>query len=108
VSFRDTDLSESHMCWNDFTNCDFTKADLSGCDMRASVFDGCKFIGAILRGADLRMSKVAGCSFKGADLSGAAMDRESAAKSGDEKHLSKAQIKSIIWHDDPGAEPEGG
>jgi hypothetical protein len=108
VNFRDTDLSESRMCWNDFTNCDFTKADLSGCDMRASVFDGCKFTGAILRGADLRMSSFAGCSFKRADLTRAAMDRGAAAKSHAKKHLSKAQIKTITWHDDPGDEPEGG
>src|SRR5262249_13070869 len=71
VSFANTDLSESRMCWNDFEECEFSGADLSGCDMRASKFIGCKFVGAVLRGADLRRSSFEGCDFSGADLTGA-------------------------------------
>src|SRR5262245_2116933 len=52
VSFANTDLSGSRMCWNDFNKCDFSGADLSDCDMRASHFLGCRFVGAVLRGAD--------------------------------------------------------
>jgi len=108
VSFRNTDLSGSWMCWNDFTDCDFSKADLSGCDMRASQFKGCKFDGANLKEADLRRSGFEGCSFKGADLKGTVMDNDSAADWGADEHLSKAQVASIVWHDDPGEEPAGG
>src|SRR2546425_498690 len=38
VSFKNTDLSESTLCWNDFTEVNFTDADLSRCDLRASFF----------------------------------------------------------------------
>ena len=34
VSLRNTDLSESTLCWNDFTDVNFTDADLCGCDLR--------------------------------------------------------------------------
>jgi BTB/POZ domain-containing protein KCTD9 len=108
VSFRNTDLSESRMCWNEFNGCNFSKADLSGCDMRASKFVRCKFDGADLRGVDLRRSSFEDSSFKGANLKGAIMDNDSAADWGADKHLSKAQVASIVWHDDPGKEPEGG
>jgi BTB/POZ domain-containing protein KCTD9 len=108
VSFRNTDLSESRMCWNDFTGCDFSKADLSGCDMRASQFKACKFDGAKLKGADLRRSSFEGSSFKGTDLKGAVMDNDSAADWGADRHLSKAQVAAVVWHDEPGEQPPGG
>ena len=62
VDFRNTDLSGSRICWNDFDSCDFRCADLSGCDLRASTFTACFFSEADLRGA--RIS--AGRSSKGA------------------------------------------
>lgn len=34
VSFRNTDLHESNLCWNDFLGTDFTDADLARSDMR--------------------------------------------------------------------------
>jgi BTB/POZ domain-containing protein KCTD9 len=108
VSFRNTDLSESRMCWNDFNDCDFSKAYLSGCDMRASKFVRCKFDGADLRRADLRRSGFEGSSFKGANLKGAVMDNDSAADWSADTNLSKAQVAAIVWHDNPGKEPEGG
>jgi len=108
VSFRNTDLSESRMCWNDFTDCDFSKADLSGCDVRASKFVRCKFDGADLRRADLRRSSFEGLSFKGANLKGAVMHNDSAADWGADSHLTKAQVAAVVWHDDPGDKPTGG
>ena len=44
VSFRNSDLNQSFMCWNDFVECDFSDADLACCDMRASVFRDCSFV----------------------------------------------------------------
>ena len=108
VNFRNTDLSESRMCWNDFNDCDFSKADLSGCDMRASKFKACKFDGANLKGADLRRSSFQDCSFKGANLKKAVLDNDSAADWGADRHLSKAQVAAIVWHDEPGEQPAGG
>jgi hypothetical protein len=107
VSFRNTDLSGSWMCWNDFTGCDFTRADLSGCDLRASTFEGCKFDGATLKGADLRRSSFAGSSFNRADLTGAVLDSGSAAEWHADEHLSKAQRAGLVWTD-PGERPAHG
>ena len=107
VSFANTDLSESRVCWNDFTECDFTGADLSGCDLRASDFSGCKFNGASLRGADLRRSKFEDCDFAGADLSGAVAedtDYEGLVL----EFLSDAQQAVMVMSEDEGPEPPGG
>jgi hypothetical protein len=108
VSFENTDLSGSCMCWNDFTNCDFSGADLTGCDMRASVFADCVFDGAILRGANLERSTFEGCTFKGADLTKAIAD----AVYGDEYGLidtfSDEQSASMKWNEEAGPEPSGG
>jgi len=76
VSFANSDLSESRMCWNEFDACDFSGADLSGCDMRASDFKGCKFVGAVLRVADLRRSSFDDCDFTGAELASAVAEDE--------------------------------
>jgi hypothetical protein len=76
VSFADTDLSESSMCWNEFDDCDFSGAGLTGCDMRMSYFCRCRFVGAVLRDADLRRSKFEDCDFTGADLTGAVSELE--------------------------------
>jgi hypothetical protein len=51
TSFRNTDLSHSTMCWNDFVEVDFTGACLASCDLRSSTFDECTFDDADLHGA---------------------------------------------------------
>src|SRR5262245_28646747 len=38
ASFRNTDLSESNLCWNDFINVDFTEAIMARADFRASTY----------------------------------------------------------------------
>src|SRR5262249_42883491 len=106
VSFANSDLSESRMCWNDFDECDFSGADLSGCDMRASNFKDCKFVGAILRGADLRRSTFDGCDFAEADLAGAVAADENSEGSVDE-YVSEKQMAVMVFVDD-GPEPPGG
>lgn len=104
VSFRNTDLRESNMCWNDFVRTDFTGADLARCDMRAALFKQVIFVEANLRGADLRHSSFIDCSFIGASMKGAALTREQA----DTLPLSETQRHEIDWIDDSGAEPDGG
>lgn len=106
VSFADTDLSESRMCWNDFDDCDFTGTDLSGCDMRASIFRGCTFAGAMLRGADLRRSTFDGCDFTGADLSGAVAEG-TGSRTRVRGLLSAEQVAAVSWAEDAGPEPPG-
>lgn len=107
VSFRNTDLSESRMCWNDFIECDFSEADLSGCDMRASVFRNCKFIRAVLRGADLRRSSFEDCDFTGAVLNGAVADGEDFLDYVCDS-LSVEQQDAMALTDDEGPLPPGG
>jgi uncharacterized protein YjbI with pentapeptide repeats len=106
VSFENTDLSESRMCWNDFDECDFSGADLSACDMRASNFRGCRFVSAVLRGADLRRSSFHACDFTGAELAGAlAGDEDDAGQVHD--CLSPEQ-QDVVVVMDKGPEPPGG
>lgn len=107
MSFANTDLTESRMCWNDFIDCDFTGADLTGCDMRASVFRRCKFCGAVMCGADLRRSAFEDCEFLGADLSGAVIDKDHDDLTFDD-YLSEQQNLVVAWADDSGPEPPGG
>lgn len=107
VSFANSDLSESRMCWNGFEDCDFTRADLSKCDMRASVFKNCKFLGAVLRGADLRRSSFEGCDFMGADLTGAIAADEDAVGCVQD-FLNSEQQAVMVWAPDSGPEPPGG
>ena len=105
VSFRNTDLSESRMCWNDFNKCDFSDADLSRCDMRASIFKECKFNRATLERADLRHSSFKDCDFTDAKLNGAIGEERN-----DDLHhsLNKEQEGSMERHAEPGPEPTGG
>ena len=60
MSFRNTDLSESTLCWCDLNGVDFTDCDLSESDLRASRFNNVKFARAALRNADLRHSTLRG------------------------------------------------
>jgi uncharacterized protein YjbI with pentapeptide repeats len=103
VSFRNSDLNQSCMCWNDFIDCDFTDADLTCSDLRASIFRGCKFVRCNLTGADLRRSSFEHCDFTDADLTGARAQGEQ-----DDLDLSDDQIGEIDWCDDEGPEPKGG
>jgi hypothetical protein len=107
VSFADTDLSESFMCWNDFEDCDFTGADLSGCDMRASHFRRCTFDRAVLRGADLRRSSFEECTFVGAEMAGAVVDQARTLGRLSDK-LSEGQLATLNYTQEPGPEPLGG
>lgn len=104
VSFRDTDLSESTACWNDFIDVDFTGADLSNSDLRASIFQRVSFRDAVLRGADLRHASFEGCTFSGADLTGAKVTRSFSWFF----RLSVHQRRTVDWKNDPGPEPDGG
>jgi BTB/POZ domain-containing protein KCTD9 len=103
VNFRNTDLSGSRMCWNDFTECDFSKADLSGCDMRASRFQDCRFDGTVLCRADLRHSSFEGSSFTEADMSHAIADKNESIDC-----LTELQFATMNLHADSGPEPPGG
>lgn len=106
VSFVNTDLAGSRMCWNDFNRCDFSGADLSDCDMRASHFLGCKFVGAILRGADLRRSSFEECDFTGAELAGAvAEDEDYEGRVLDSLNPEQQDVMVLM---DEGPEPPGG
>jgi len=102
--FRNTDLEESNLCWNDFTDVDFTSANLSRCDMRASLFERVLFDNCELGLADLRRSSFVGCSFKGASMKGTVLAYEQK----NDLSLSDVQISEIAWMNDPGEEPAGG
>lgn len=108
VSFHNSDLSESRMCWNDFVACDFSNADLAGCDLRASNYTDCDFTGANLTRADLRCSSYENCDFAGAVMTEAVSDRPSAEDYGLSECLLDEQQASKHWHAEPGEEPEGG
>ena len=107
VSFANTDLSESRMCWSDFVECDFSGADLSRCDMRASLFKGCKFVGAMPPGADLRRSSFEDCDFTGAELAGAVAEDED-FQGCVQDYLTDEQQEVMTWSDDEGPQPPGG
>jgi len=104
VSFRNTDLNQSNLCWNDFTDVDFTEANLAEGDLRSSIFERVKFIGADLRGADLRHSWFRACVFDGAAMQGTILTH----KQGTQLALSKTQAGAIDWREEAGPEPAGG
>lgn len=104
VSFQNTDLTESNMCWNDFNECDFSGAILKSCDMRASGFIKCDFTGAVLRGADLRRSHFDKCKFSDADFSRTMVN----VKQEKMFNLSFSQAIRARWRWFLGNEPEGG
>lgn len=104
ISFQNTDLSESTLCWNDFIEVDFTDAELSDSDLRASLFTRTIFAGTNLRNTDLRRSTFEECSFAGADLSGAKLTSEQ----GERIRLSEQQKQAIDWQKSAGEEPPGG
>lgn len=104
ASFRNTDLSESTLCWNDFTDVDFTDACLANSDLRASCFERVRFVRSDLRHADMRRSTFSKCAFDDAEMDGAILTREQ----GRRLKLSNTQKAVIAWTGDEGSEPEGG
>jgi uncharacterized protein YjbI with pentapeptide repeats len=103
-SFRNTDLTESNLCWNDFLGVDFTGAILAAADMRSSQFLDVTFAAADLRGADMRRSSFERCRFEGAILDGAVLTKNQAGA----LSLTPEQRRAIDWRRDPGGEPGGG
>jgi BTB/POZ domain-containing protein KCTD9 len=104
VLFRNTDLTESNLCWNDFLDVDFSEAVLVRCDLRGSLFKRVSFVGANLQGAEIRLSSFNNCVFDGAIMDGAVASLSQRA----ELPLSKPQQISINWRDEDGPEPSGG
>jgi uncharacterized protein YjbI with pentapeptide repeats len=103
-AFRNTDLSESVLCWTDFQNVDFSGADLHAADLRASVFVRCDFSRADLSNADLRHSTFDHCTFTGAVVTGAKLTR--AQLNG--LKLSREQTAGVALQPHEGPEPGGG
>jgi uncharacterized protein YjbI with pentapeptide repeats len=104
VSFSNTDLSESTLCWNDFNKVKFTDADLSGGDLRGSLFIEVDFVRSNLREADLRHSTFEACNFTDAEMKGTKLTR----KQGHQLLLSNKQRNEIAWQDSDGKPPPGG
>jgi len=104
LSFRNTDLSESTLCWNDFNDVDFTDADLSECDLRASIFTEVNFVRTNMQKADLRHSSFLKCRFRDADMRGAKLTHHQGAKI----DLSEKQRQEIDWQENDGEQPPGG
>ncbi|PMQ05791.1 hypothetical protein DyAD56_07805 [Dyella sp. AD56] len=104
TAFRNTDLRESYMCWNDFADVDFSNAVLAGCDMRASQYLEVNFEAADMTGADMRLSSFVGCNFEDATLKGAILTRAQ----GEKLALSRTQRLEIAWAEEDGQEPAGG
>ncbi|MBX3412164.1 MAG: pentapeptide repeat-containing protein [Pirellulales bacterium] len=104
TSFRNTDLSESNLCWNDFIDVDFTGAVLTRSDMRASIYERVNFKFADLRHADLRRSKFETCTFDDALMDGAVLTRGQ----GTCLLLDDLQRRVVAWSNDEGPEPPGG
>lgn len=104
ASFRNTDLSESNLRWNDFIDVDFTEAILARADCRASIYTRVRFARADLRGADMRRADFEECIFDGALMDGTVLTRNQ----GSRLSLSGSQQAAIAWCNDDGPEPSGG
>jgi BTB/POZ domain-containing protein KCTD9 len=104
TSFRNADLSESNLCWNDFIDVSFESAVLAGSDLRSSQFERTNFDHADLKRADFRHSSLRACSAVGADLTGAVMTANQARQ----LNLSPDQSSGIELRTDEGPEPAGG
>jgi BTB/POZ domain-containing protein KCTD9 len=104
TSFRNADLAESVLCWNDFVDVDFSSCALARGDLRAASFRGVSFADADLQETDLRRSTFEACKFDGAGLRGAKLTVEQ----GRALELSAAQRSVIAWQDEDGDEPDGG
>lgn len=102
--FQNTDFTESNLCWNDFTDVDFTEAVLANSDLRASTFIRVKFISADLSNADMRLSAFESCDFANALMAGAVLTKSQ----GELLSLSSKQRGEISWTTKDGPEPSGG
>lgn len=104
VTFQNTDLSESNLCWNDFVDVDFTNAILAGADLRASNYTRVHFKQTDLRGVDMRHATFEECSFENSAMEAAVLTR----KQGTALSLSTKQNAVIAWRDLDGDPPGGG
>jgi uncharacterized protein YjbI with pentapeptide repeats len=104
ASFRNSDLSESNLRWNDFIDVDFTEATLARADLRTSIYARANFTRTDLRGADMRRAEFKECIFDGALLDGAILARRQQGLMA----LSNAQKAVVAWRDEDGPEPNGG
>lgn len=104
VSFRNTDLSESFICWNDLANVDFTNSDLHDSDMRANSFENVRFDGSDLSNADLRRSTFEKCTFAEANMKACKLHLAWVQL----LELSPKQRREIEWCNEDGPEPPGG
>lgn len=104
ASFRNTDLSESNLRWNDFIEVDFTEATLARADLRASIYTRVNFSRTDLRCVDIRRAEFEKCVFNGAIMDGAILTRMQGLR----LDLSITQKAAIAWRDDDGPEPSGG
>lgn len=103
-SFKNTNLEESNLCWNDFVEVDFSGANLSSADLRASIYESVNFSGSNLSGADLRRSDFTNCNFTDAIMIGTMLTK----LDGSELPISDEQKLQISWQDSEGDEPDGG
>jgi len=104
VSFQNTDLSESNLCWNEFIQVDFSSARLTLSDLRASVFTNTSFQSTDLSGSDLRRSSFENCIFTDALMAGTVLT----LAQGKILPLSDRQRAEIAWAGTAGDEPDGG
>lgn len=104
ASFRNTELSESNLRWNDFIDVNFTDATLARADLRSSKYIRVNFTRADLRGADMRRASFEDCIFESAVMDDAILTH----KQGSRLSLSSEQKASIDWRDEDGPEPSGG
>lgn len=104
ISFKETDLSESRMCWNDFIEVDFTDADLERCDLRKSRFQNVKFVRSNLSLTDMRQSEYDGCDFSHAKMLGTKLTEIQV----EQLDLSPEQLGAIDIQLSDGDEPGGG
>lgn len=104
VLFRNTDFTESNLCWNDFIEVDFSDAILVRSDLRGSNFTRVNFASSDLSQADMRRSSFDECDFANASMAGTILTREQ----GESLSLSDSQRSEIAWTTDEGPEPDGG
>ena len=104
TSFKNTDFTESNLCWNDFMDVDFSNASLVRCDMRASLFVRVKFVDADISESDMRQSSFENCDFTHARMTGVVLTLAQVSVMA----LSDAQRGEISIAQDDGDEPCGG
>lgn len=104
ASFRNTDLTESTLCWCDFEAVDFSEACLRDSDLRAANFDRVNFSKCDLRGSDLRLATFMDCTFEGASMHAVKLTRAQARQ----VRLDRSQTREVDWQANDAEEPGGG